>query len=480
MDLTAAPQATAPNPDRSGSTVSTGHASLGIRTLGGPSQERPQRRVLLVLTTAQAFAGIAVATAAAVGPVAAATVSGSATVGGSAATAMVLGTACASLVIARLADRAGRRPALTLGYLTGSAGAVIAALGNESGNWRLMLIAFLIFGAGNAASLAARFAATDLAVADRRARSIGVVMWATTVGAVAGPALAGTASQYSPWAPATGVLVLGAAAFGFAALVVGAGLRPDPLLLARRRIRREDAVSLVLRKPSWRVLCATPRARIGMSGLALAQLVMVGLMSMTPVHMHHAGSSMTLIGFVISMHMAGMFAMAPAFGWLADRTGPLCVLAAGLLLIAVAGVASAIAEHGSTGLLAVGLTSLGLGWSGALVAGSSLVTEATPPEQRLAVQGVVDAVMSLSGAAGGIAAGLILAASSYAVLGGTATVLMLPVLVLLVVSTARARRATWSAVASSGESRRMCGHDSTAGTHPGELRTRNGHRRSPR
>jgi hypothetical protein len=107
-----------------------------------------------------------------------------------------------------------------------------------------------------------------------------------------------------------------------------------------------------------------------------------------------------------------------------------------------------------------------------------------PSSGRLC-RGVVDAVMSLSAAAGGIAAGLILSTSSYAVLGGTATVLMLPVLVLLVVSTTRARRATWSTatwstVASSGESRRMWGHDSTAGTHPGELRTRDGHRRSPR
>jgi len=176
--------------------VSSGDISPGIRPPDEPSQDRPQWRVLLVLTTAQVFSGVAVATAAAVGPVAAATVSGSATVGGASATAMVLGTACAALVIARVADRAGRRPAVALGYLTGSAGAAIAALGNASGNWRLMLIAFVVFGAGNAASLAARFAATDLAAPDGRARAIGVVMWATTVGAVAGPALAGMASRY--------------------------------------------------------------------------------------------------------------------------------------------------------------------------------------------------------------------------------------------------------------------------------------------
>ncbi|WP_345382891.1 MFS transporter [Pseudonocardia yuanmonensis] len=391
------------------------------------------------MTIAQGVAGIAVATAAAVGPVAVAAVSGSAALGGASTTSLVLGTAASALVIARIADRAGRRPALMLGYLTGAAGAGLAAIGNATGSWPLMLFAFLAFGAGNAAGLAARFAATDLAAPHRRAHAVGVVMWATTLGAVAGPALAVPAAHGSPWAPAAGVLLLGAVTFGLAALVVGAGLRPDPLLLARKQLPGAGVVAAVRRSPSWRMLWTTPRARVGMIGLALAQLLMVGLMSMTPVHLHHDGASFTLIGLVVSVHMAGMFAMAPAFGWLADRTGPLLVLAAGLLLIAVAGGTATAAAHGTSVPLAGALALLGLGWSAALVAGSSLVTEAAPPEQRPAVQGVVDAIMSLSGAAGGVAAGLILTVTSYAALGGTVAVLTLPVLVLVVAVARNAR-----------------------------------------
>jgi MFS family permease len=150
-----------------------------------------QRRVIVVLAAAQAFSGFGVATAAAVSPVAAATMSGSTVIGGAAATAMVLGAAASSLLIVRIAGWAGRRPALTLGYLLGGVGAVGAALGGALGSWPLMLAALLPLGAGSAAGLAARFAATDLAPAGRKARALGVVMWATTVGAVAGPALGG-------------------------------------------------------------------------------------------------------------------------------------------------------------------------------------------------------------------------------------------------------------------------------------------------
>ena len=173
-----------------------------------------------------------------------------------------------------------------------------------------------------------------------------------------------------------------------------------------------------------------------MSGIGLAPLVMVGLMSMTPVHMNHAGSSLTLVGLVISMHMAGMFATAPAFGWLADRIGPLRVLATGLLLLVVGSAAAAAAGGHQASVLAVAMAAIGLGWSAALVAGSSLVTEAVALEQRTTVQGWVDVVMSLSGAAGGIVAGLALMRTSYGVLAGAAAVLVLSLLAVVFVPAA--------------------------------------------
>ena len=398
-----------------------------------------QRRVIVVLAAAQAFSGFGVATAAAVSPVAAATMSGSTVIGGAAATAMVLGAAASSLLIARIAGWAGRRPALTLGYLLGGVGAVGAALGSALGSWPLMLAALLPFGAGSAAGLAARFAATDLAPAGRKARALGVVMWATTVGAVAGPALAGPvahAAHAARWGAASGPLVLSAVAFGLAAVVVGTWLRPDPLLLARTKVTESGGRATAAPTVSRRALWASPRARLGVSGIGLAQLVMVGLMSMAPVHMTHVGSSLTVVGLVISVHMAGMFALAPVFGWLADRVGSVRVLAIGLLLLVVGSSVAAVADGHQASLLAVAMSALGLGWSAALVAGSSLVIEAVALAQRTAVQGWVDVAMSLSGAAGGIVAGLALTRTSYGVLAGAAAVLVLPLLAAVFVPAA--------------------------------------------
>ena len=48
---------------------------------------------------------------------------------------------------------------------------------------------------------------------------------------------------------------------------------------------------------------------------------MVAVMAMTPVHLLHHGASLTIIGLTISLHVAGMFALSPVFGILADRVG---------------------------------------------------------------------------------------------------------------------------------------------------------------
>jgi MFS family permease len=153
---------------------------------------------------------------------------------------------------------------------------------------------------------------------------------------------------------------------------------------------------------------------------------MVGLMSMTPVHMDHGGATLAVVGLVISLHVAGMYALSPVFGWLADRLGRVAVLAGAGGLLAAAGVVAALAGPTDTALLSVGLGLLGLGWSAALVAGSALVSESVPLQVRPGVQGVNDVAMNVAGAMGGIAAGLIVAGASYAVLGVAAAVLVAP------------------------------------------------------
>ena len=181
-------------------------------------------------------------------------------------------------------------------------------------------------------------------------------------------------------------------------------------------------------------LFASHPALLGTGGIALSHLVMVGLMSMTPVHMDRGGATLQLVGLVISLHVAGMYALSPLFGWLADHAGRLRVLVLAALLLISSAVFCTIAGH-RTGLLATGLVLLGLGWSAALVAGSALVTESIPQAVRPGAQGVVDTVMNLSGAAGGIVAGLVVTSASFAVLGLATAVLITPYLLFAAVLT---------------------------------------------
>jgi MFS family permease len=409
-----------------------------------PVEIAVQRRILTVLAAAQVLGGVGVAGAIAVSALVASRLSGSEAVGGLAQTGTVLGAAGASFVVARVAARAGRRPALSLGYgvaALGGAGAVVAV---TVGSAPALLVALVLVGAATAAGLAARFAATDLAPPDRRARALAMVVWATTVGAVAGPNLAGpvqTAAGSIGLEPATGPFLLCAGAFTLAAFGTWVGLRPDPLLLARAADESHTA-----RSPDGAevraALLASPPALLGLGGIVVGHLLMVGLMSMTPVHMDHGGATLTVVGLVISLHVAGMYALSPLFGWLADRAGRPLVLALAAVLLLASGVLCALAGPTDTGLLAAGLVLLGLGWSGGLVAGSALLTDSVPVGVRTGVQGLADVAMNVSGAVGGIAAGLVVAGASYAALGTAAAVIAVPYLVAAASVGLRARPAT--------------------------------------
>ncbi|MBB5959929.1 MFS family permease [Saccharothrix tamanrassetensis] len=395
-----------------------------------------QRKVLRVLVAGQVLGAAGVTTGLAVSTLIAAALSGSDAVGGLAQTGAVLGAALFALPTARLAARRGRRPALVLGYGAGAAGAAVAACAVVLGSWQVLLAALVLFGAASSANLAARYAGTDLAHPQRRARSLAVVVWSATIGAVAGPNLADPAGRIAArlgLPVGAGPYLMAAVLFGLAALTVLRFLRPDPLTVVQSAApvapahcaggvgdtRGSGAV--------WRALPAGGKLALG--GITLCHTAMVGLMSMTPVHMDHAGASLRVVGVVISLHVAAMYAASPLFGWMADRLGRVPVLAIGsALVVAASGIAGMAPSHDAP-QLAAGLALLGLGWSAGLVAGSALLTESVATADRPAAQGLSDLCMNIGGAAGGVAAGVVVTVWSYAALGLLVGFTALPLLV---------------------------------------------------
>ncbi|MFJ6674153.1 MFS transporter [Actinosynnema sp. NPDC091369] len=387
-----------------------------------------QRRVLRVLAVTQVLGAAGVTIGLAVSTLIAAVLADSDAVGGMAQTAAVLGAAVFALPAARLAARSGRRPALVLGYGAGAVGAAVAACAVVLGSWQVLLVALVLFGAASSANLAARYAGADLAHPHRRARSVALVVWAATVGAVAGPNLADPAGQVAVrlgLPVGSGPYLMSAVLFGLAAVVVLRFLRPDPLVLAKSAVA--PSVGTKRSVAVWRSL--PPAGKLALGGVTLCHTAMVGLMSMTPVHMEHAGSSLRVVGVVISLHVAAMYAASPLFGWMADRLGRVPVLAIGAaLVVAASGIAGMAPSHDAP-QLAAGLALLAFGWSAGMVAGSALLTESVAVVDRPAAQGLSDLCMNAGGALGGVAAGVVVTAWSYAALGLVVGFTALPLLV---------------------------------------------------
>ncbi|MCE0767896.1 MFS transporter [Pseudonocardia kujensis] len=375
---------------------------------------RIQRRTLAVLVAAQVVGGAGVTTGVAIAALSAARLSGSDLIGGLALTCTVLGAALAAVPLARAATRFGRRTALLGGWAAATAGAAGGTLAMVLGSWPLLLLSCVPFGTGTAAGLAARFAGTDLAAPGRRARALAVVLAATTVGAVCGPLLAAPAQRGAGAAglvPGAGPYLLCTVLFGAAAAIVAAGLRPDPLRLARTHHSAADPGP---GEPGTGTPIAPLALALGV--VVVAQLVMIAVMSMAPVHMTHGGAGLGTVGLAIGAHAAGMYALSPLFGWASDRLGRLPVLAAGAGLLVAAGLVAGTADPHDHLRLTAGLVLLGLGWSAALVAGSALLVDAVPPAERPRLQGRADIVVNLSGALGGSVAGVTVAATSYEML----------------------------------------------------------------
>ena len=368
-----------------------------------------QARIVRTLVIGQVLAGLGQGATLAIGAVIVAEVAGEAWAG-FAAVASTLGAAAASIPLARLAQRFGRRPALALGAGTGAVGSVVTVVGTGTHSFAVLFIGLALLGVGSAVGLQARFAATDVAAPARRGRDLSLVVWTTTIGAVVGPNLwgPGTVIQHAFGLPEhTGSFVIAIVAQLLAMTFYLVALRPDPLVLARGRVVELAPLA------DGGVVRGRATLVVTVGVIALSHAVMVSIMSMTPVHMTSHGAALSVVGFTISLHIAGMFALSPLFGWASDRFGRIPVILGGQLLFAVAILLIGTAPE-NTFAVTVALVLLGLGWSASTVSGSALVSDLVTGATRVRIQGRTDAAMSLAGAAGGAAAGPVLALVGYA------------------------------------------------------------------
>src|SRR5690625_2607434 len=354
-----------------------------------------------------------------------------------------LGAAVAAIPLATMATNKGRRRSLSVGYAMSVVGALAVVGAAIAGHIIFLLIGMGLFGIAQAVNLQTRYAAAENVTLAARARGMSLVLWATTIGSVMGPNLLSPGDDFgqSLGLPAyTGPFVFSMFAFAAAGIVIALLFRatPAPSVDAPSEAGGSEPDASVGTEKALGAIAALgwaarqPIARFAVALIAVAHAVMVMVMVMTPVHMEGSGDSLELVGITISLHVLGMYGLSPVFGWAIDRLGAGAVAAIGIAVELAALVTGFIAAAGNTALMVTSLILLGLGWSAAILAGSSLVATITPPDIRVPLQGASDALMNYAGAAAAALAGPILAAGGFHLVNVVAAVILAPALVLYV------------------------------------------------
>lgn len=398
------------------------------RQLDSSEVQKVYERTIRTVIFSQMLGGAGLAAGITVGSLIAAQMLGTEKYAGVPSALFTLGSALAALLVGRITQQRGRRLGLATGFFLGGIGALLIILATILNNVWLLFFSLVIYGAGTATNLQARYAGTDLALPHKRATAISMAMVATTFGAVLGPNLVGVMSQVARFLhipELAGIFILAAVAFFSAGFVLYFFLKPDPYLLAR---------DIAIQAPKTQQ-GAHQRQLIFLGGfvMVMTQIIMVAIMTMTPLHMQHHNHSVNAIGVVIGFHIASMYLPSLVTGKLVTKIGTHnMALIAGFVLV-LAAVTTMFAPTDSVPLLILGLSLLGIGWNFGLISGTTAVVDGTNTLERPKIQSRLDVFIAVFGSLAGILSGVVVSFSDYAMLSFIGILLAFFVIIVVVV-----------------------------------------------
>lgn len=367
-----------------------------------------QQRIVIALFFVQGLFTAAVIAAFTLSPIIAANLSGSDGAAGVPSTITLVGRALVAYPAGWLMDRVGRRRGLSLGLIMGIAGALLSAAAVFENSFLGFLAGALLLGAMRGFAEQGRFVAAEVYAAARRARIIGIIVFAGTLGAVGGPLLVDPAEQWalaSDLPGAMGPFLIAGVLLLLGTLVIFIFVRPDPLDLGRTLEGVKPLESrAALPALNIRLILKRPALRLSILAMTIGQLVMTLLMVITPLHMDHHEHGTRMISWVIMAHTLGMYGLSGVSGWAVARFGRVAMIVAGTLILIVSAILAPVA--GTVPVLALALFLLGLGWNVCYVAGSALLSDSVSVDERGRVQGASEALVSVGSGLGSLGAGV--------------------------------------------------------------------------
>lgn len=384
-----------------------------------PVKESVRQRLTIILFIGQSLFSAAMIANFTLMAIVAASLSGSDAAAGIPSTLTLLGRAAAAYPIGLLLDKAGRRIGLSAGFGLAIAGSITAVWAIGIGSFPVFCVGATLMGMGRAASDQSRYIAAEIHVENKRAKVIGLIVFAGTIGAVLGPALVAPSQTVAvSWelAATTGPFLVGTGLYALGLIAIMLFLRPDPKVISTTIEAEENQQVLKAPARPLAMIFRQPAVILAVAAMAIGQLVMTLLMVITPLNMHHHELGTESISFVISAHTFGMFALSALTGWLIDRYGRVPLIVVGAMVLITASILSPLAT--TVPLLALTLFILGFGWNLCFIAGSSLLTDSLTATERPRVQGVSEMTVALSAGSAGLLSGILFDQAGMTAVGG--------------------------------------------------------------
>lgn len=394
-----------------------------------------QRRLTFVLFVAQSIIGAGQILSFTFLPIVATVLTGNESLAGVPATLTMLGRAVAAYPIGWLMDKIGRRLGLSLGYFISVLGALLCVAAINTDAFLLLCLGAALNGVARSSGEQARFAAAEIMPPERRAKAIGLIVFAGTVGSLGTPFItdpAGTMAEAYGLVRTAGPYLMAALLSLLAALIIFFLLRPDPKQIGLTIASHHSGQQTLGKARSLRQIFSTPAVVIATIVLVVSQLVMTLIMVITPLHMHHFNHPDSNITLALTAHTFGMFGLSSLTGWLIDRTSRHMMIIVGAFVLALSAMITPLSP--ALFPVALALFLLGLGWNFCFIAGSSLLSDALAPNERGRAQGANEMVVALAAGTGSLSSGSVFAQ------GGIVSVSIIG----LVVSLALAAVAAWA------------------------------------
>ena len=312
---------------------------------------------------------------------------------------------CASIPAGIVFARFGRKPGFWLGCLGSLCGSLTYAAGIYEGNFALYCAGAVPAGLGWGIAQHLRFAAAEVAATEARPRAIALVTAGGVIAAIIGPELVKRTNMLiPPWTFLGTYFCLTVLPVLAALLLLFIKLPP-----AVRATGAPVPIRNILARPNFIVAVVCSMVGYGTMNLVMAS---------TPLQMLWCGFDISASADVIRAHSLSMFLPGFVTGRLIQRFGAHRIITIGAMLT-LSCVAANVALQPTYIEFMVALGLLGVGWNFMFVGGTTLLTTAYVPAERVRVQATNDFLVFGTVACTAFYSGAVQASAGWAALNLT-------------------------------------------------------------